>query len=626
MGVEMVGADFTQGQTRDGIQENVDIVKPNQGSEPEETIKFGIVDGANGTTNGPTKSEADPASNANFPKDALDEWPAPKQIHSFYFVRFRSYEDPKLKAKLDQADKEIQKKNQARFQLTEAIKAKRSDRAAVISQLKPLTAEDRRYKMILDEKRKELEPLQAALGKLRSASNTAREKGVGLCSSEEELNDLIASLHYRMQHESNTLVEEKQLLREIKQLEGTRDKVIASAAMKAKIQDSLGQRDAIQDQVKLIGGNLDGVRKEQQAVRTKIKHLEEELNAIDNEIASMQEELTALSQKRDKAYETLNELRKQREEGNTYYYQNRSLLNNAKDLAAKKDIAALEELSHAEMKKYMSLWNSDKAFRDDYEKRILPSLDSRQLSRDGRMRNPDEKPIVSELPTPTETEAPPVKANIKRTKEPVNAPLEHEPVSISTVPKEGINKPTDVVVKAKGNVSEDTEDFYMPEKPKESPATNGIDAAKLKEMKREEEIAKAKQALERKKKLAEKAAAKAAIRAQKEAEKKLKEREKRAKKKAGVSAPAADADVVEEEKDAENDPEKTEANVEAPVLPKGKEPKETVRFRNRSKAKEPLPKGITLKRKKSPSYWVWAASASVALVLILAALAYYYFL
>lgn len=61
----------------------------------------------------------------------------------------------------------------------------------------------------------------------------------------------IASLHYRMQHESNTLAEEKQLLKEIKQLEGTRVKVIANDAMKAKIQDSLGQKEAIQDQVKV---------------------------------------------------------------------------------------------------------------------------------------------------------------------------------------------------------------------------------------------------------------------------------------------------------------------------------------------------------------------------------------
>ena len=47
-----------------------------------------------------------------------------------------------------------------------------------------------------------------------------------------------------------------------------------------------------------------------------------------------------------------------------------------------------------------------------------------------------------------------------------------------------------------------------------------LDEATVKEMRKQEEIAKAKLAMERKKKLAEKAAAKAAIRAQKEAEKK----------------------------------------------------------------------------------------------------------
>ncbi|KAL5989854.1 hypothetical protein ACLOJK_010749 [Asimina triloba] len=615
MGVEMVGDDFAQGQLKDEI----DNVKPNQGSEQEEPINSGVVDGSHATANGATKGEADPASNANFPKDAVDEWPAPKQIHCFYFVRFRSYEDPKLKVKFDQADKEIQKKNQARYQLTEAIKAKRADRAAVIAQLKPLTAEDKRYRMAFDEKRKELEPIQAALGKLRSASNTAREKGIGLCSSEEELNEL---------HESITLGEEKQMLREIKLLEGTRDKVIANAAMKAKIQDSLGQKEVLQDQVKLIGGDLDGVRKEQQTVRTKIKQLEEELKAIDSDIGSLQEELTALTQKKDKAFETLVELRKQREEGNTYFYQHRSLLNSAKDLAAKKDVTGLQELSHAEMEKFMSLWNRDKAFRDDYEKRILLSLDMRQLSRDGRMRNPDEKPILSEVrTTPSEPEVLPAKTNTKRTKESVNVPPEAELVSASKGPKETNSKPPEVASKSKLNAAEDTDEFYTSEKPKESPAANGIDEAKLKEMKREEEITKAKQALERKRKLAEKAAAKAAKRAEKEAEKKLKEREKKAKKKA---ADAAAAEAAEIEADNGNlELEKTEANVEvlAPAsaagAPKIKEPKETVRNRIRSKGQDSLPK-VILKRKKSPPCWQWAVPASAAAFVMLAVIAYRY--
>lgn len=61
----------------------------------------------------------------------------------------------------------------------------------------------------------------------------------------------IKSLQYRIQHESIPLSEEKQIIREIKQLEGTRDKVIANAAVRAKIEDSLGEKEAIQDQVKV---------------------------------------------------------------------------------------------------------------------------------------------------------------------------------------------------------------------------------------------------------------------------------------------------------------------------------------------------------------------------------------
>ncbi|KAJ4975363.1 hypothetical protein NE237_000469 [Protea cynaroides] len=523
MGVELVGDDFTQAPVKDGanavncaLNEEESTI-PNQVAALDEPIKFG----SHGT-DAPVKEEGESIPDVkNFPKDAVDEWPAPKQIHYFYFVKYRSYEDPKLKTKLDQADKEVQKKSQARFQITEALKAKRSERAQVITQLKPLSVEDKRYRMIVDEKRKEMEPLHQALGKLRNANNANRERGVGLCSSEAELNQLIQSLNYRMQHESLTLVEEKQLIREIKQLEGTREKVIANAAMKAKIEDSVGPKESIQDQVKLIGVDLDGVRKEQQSVRAKIKHLEDELKTIDNEISSLQEELTAVNQKRDKAYETLVELRKQRDEGNALFYQNRSLMNNARELAAKKDIAALEELCHTEVEKFMSLWSSSKSIRDDYERRILPSLDSRQLSRDGRMRNPDEKPLISEAPTPIEPETL-AKASVKRAKEDPKTSPQNDSIPIQKVQKEN-NKLRESESTTKAVDLEDTEKISVVEKSQVPSAANVIDEAKLKEMKRLEEIAKAKSALERKKKQAEKAAAKAAVRAQKEAEKKTKE-------------------------------------------------------------------------------------------------------
>lgn len=64
-----------------------------------------------------------------------------------------------------------------------------ADRAELLAQLKDLKSEGRQVKSILDEKIKELEPLQQALGKLRPSNNAARFGG--LCSSEEELNELV---------------------------------------------------------------------------------------------------------------------------------------------------------------------------------------------------------------------------------------------------------------------------------------------------------------------------------------------------------------------------------------------------------------------------------------------------
>lgn len=44
----------------------------------------------------------------------------------------------------------------------------------------------------MDEKNKEMESLQVALNKLRGANSGNRERGVRICSSEEELNDLVS--------------------------------------------------------------------------------------------------------------------------------------------------------------------------------------------------------------------------------------------------------------------------------------------------------------------------------------------------------------------------------------------------------------------------------------------------
>lgn len=161
-----------------------------------------------------------------------------------------------------------------------------------------------------------MEPLRDELGKIRSETNAIKEKGVGLCSSVKELDNLVCSffffiihyrdplfshcilifrtsdsqmrtlanlivvslnftssssslimpysldfvlylvrkqlksLEYRMSHESMSLDEEKRLMKEMKQLEGTRARVIANEASRAKLGHDT-EKDALQDKVKV---------------------------------------------------------------------------------------------------------------------------------------------------------------------------------------------------------------------------------------------------------------------------------------------------------------------------------------------------------------------------------------
>ena len=125
MGVEVVAPEKVQApidsvsEVDETIIHEKETVKLDEVSGLAEPIQFG----SHGEE--PVRAEGNDVTDANLPKDAIDEWPAPKQIHSFYFVTNRQYDDPKIKSKIDQADKEIQKRNLSRFEITEKLKAKR---------------------------------------------------------------------------------------------------------------------------------------------------------------------------------------------------------------------------------------------------------------------------------------------------------------------------------------------------------------------------------------------------------------------------------------------------------------------------------------------------------------------
>ena len=118
MGFEMV-----QGPVETGAEGGKPVLNEKENGRLEQDAGVPIKFGSHGDES--AKGEGKDVSDSSVPKEAAEEWPAPKQIHSFYFVRCRPYDDPNIKSKIDQLDREISKKNQARYQITEALKAKR---------------------------------------------------------------------------------------------------------------------------------------------------------------------------------------------------------------------------------------------------------------------------------------------------------------------------------------------------------------------------------------------------------------------------------------------------------------------------------------------------------------------
>jgi len=71
------------------------------------------------------------------------------------------------------------------------------------------------------------------------------------------------------------------------------------------------------------------------------------------------------------------------------------------------------------------------------------------------------------------------------------------------------------------------------------------------------------------------------------------------------------------------EPEEADVKLDNPVSEASKPQKVNLKYRNRPKAKEQLPR-VILKRKKSHSYGYWAAPAAI-LALLLAAVGYYFY-
>ncbi|RZC45814.1 hypothetical protein C5167_038763 [Papaver somniferum] len=491
-----------------------------------------------------------------------------------FLIRIPRYVDDKIREEITLEQLQVDEKTQARDAIRVAMQSEKAALSEHRDKFEAAKSEERTVRELLKAKRQELDSVQSAINRMKSETSI------------DEIDDRINYMEHRIEHETMPLKEEKQLIRDIKQLKNVKDQLSSSLGKQTEEQLSVDQREKIEEQFKLLKRELDSSWKEVLRYEGITKAAKKIYYDESDKLKLLQSQYNAENDLRQEAYMRLQNLKKQLYEKNKYFRMYKVDGDKARDLASKGDKEELQRLCVDQVEKMMELWNNNADFRKEYMRCNSYSTLRRFKTLDGRSLGPDEEPpvlrtftdvkpdntVAAALPLKTgptlpvttslqgssteKAEVKPVvhleqrnpkadvkpavvssernltaaaKAKSKKVGKPVAA-LETNPVTISD---------RDKVELEENKQREEEEEKERARKADELRKEKEAAATKLKEQRRLEEKAKAKEAEERKKRNAEKAQVKAELRAKKEAELKEKEREKKARKKEKKVAAAA---------------------------------------------------------------------------------------
>ncbi|CAH8389963.1 unnamed protein product [Eruca vesicaria subsp. sativa] len=504
----------------------------------------------------------------------------------FYFLpRVPRYDDEKLAEQLKHAEAQVDQKTQSRDALREDIQKIRATCKEYDISYKAAMAEERTARKAMHSKRQEIEALQSVISRVKSAASV------------DDIDSRVNNMEHMIQHETLSLSEEKGYIREIKQLKQLRGQISSSMGTKDEVKQALDDKEKTEERLKTLRKELDVLRNELSKVEAVTKAAKKKCDEEWEVQNKLQQQFRAADAVRQEAFVHLQNLKKQQREKNKYFFKYRDDSRAANEMALKKDRAGLQSLCSDQVENFMNMWNNDEEFRSYYVRCNTRSTLRRLGTLDGRSLGPDEEPPRITYAARTDkfrtasdraekhVTAPPVSAKQEKVVKYEGSKVENngkdvpkpaEQKSQNTKPKKAAkpDQPSPIVkelVSAKEEIEKSTpkveEEEEEPPKltkeeeeqiKKEEEKRKQKEAAKMKEQHRLEEIAKAKEAMERKKKREEKAKARATLKAQKEAEEKEKEREKKLRKKERRKG------VNTSEETAENPIETSEAVIETP--------------------------------------------------------------
>eukprot|EP00257_Ricinus_communis_P015519 XP_015573456.1 uncharacterized protein LOC8269958 [Ricinus communis] len=457
----------------------------------------------------------------------------------YYMIRIPRYDDDEnLKEQIKHAQDQVDEKTRSRDAIRAEMQSQRANCNKYGASVAAAISEETSARDLLKAKRKEIDSVLLVINKGKSASEL------------KIIDEKIHGMEHKIQHETMPLREEKNYILEIKKLKQAREKLFFNFGSQGDVQEAIDQQVQFEERLKILRKEADLLRENALKAEAATKNVEKKYQEEKAKLGELIGRFRAADDIRQEAFAHLQSLRKRLYDKHKNFYKYKEDAKAASDLASKGDQGELQYHCVNQVERVMELWNNNDEFRKDYIRCNLRSTVRRLRTLDGRSLGPDEEPpvipnfvserfarrnVVPSISTlqeekiiaPTETENKDDKSIAKvknptaKSKKPAKHALGNSMATVSNrveIEEEGVEEHK--LTKEEEELARKAEELRKEE-----------EAATLKERQLLEAKTKANEALERKKRSANKAQARAEVRARKEAEQKEKEKEKRARKK-----------------------------------------------------------------------------------------------
>jgi len=252
------------------------------------------------------------------------------------------------------------KKKEARTDTTRALECLKEANARVNEQTKKLNP----YKEQRDEDRK-------ARGALKDSRKTLA------ASTEEELDQLIKRAEFRIEHETISLAEEKDLHNQIKRLKASRPRVREHEQKDAALSASMSRRALSPSDKEHLEKELKEYRAEQGMYEKMFHDLRDRERKISEELTQICSQLDIAGKKKDAIYAKLSDARQRRRMRKNEWQRNRDFSKQIRSLIDEKRIEEAQEQCMEQTNSLMSLITGNEEYRKEYlalwsTKRINP--------------------------------------------------------------------------------------------------------------------------------------------------------------------------------------------------------------------------------------------------------------